>query len=225
MLISFSHQFIFIHTAKTGGMSMRDVLEPLATELDKFRIHRPPKTIGDQPNPMYTVWETLLLHAKARDVKRELPAEVFDTFFKFAFVRNPWDMQASMYNFMLRDPAIPNHDEVKALGSFDNFIDWVIARKDPYPKGVTKLQADTLTDKDGNLLMDFVGRYENLAEDFAHVGRVIGVDVKLPHLNKSSHKDYRTLYTPDTRQKVAEHFRKDIEMFGYDFDGLVAKPV
>src|SRR5215813_4291404 len=74
MLISHSHRFIFIHVGKTGGMSMREVLKRYAQEPEKFRIRRPPQMNGDRPNPLYAVWETLLLHAKARDVQKEVPA-------------------------------------------------------------------------------------------------------------------------------------------------------
>jgi hypothetical protein len=219
MLVSYSHRFIFIHVGKTGGMSMRDVLLPFSTEPEKFRMRRPPKIRGDQPNPLYAVWETLLLHAKARDVQKELPPAVFNSFFKFAFVRNPWDLQVSMYHFILRDPAIPGHGEVKACGSFEAFVEWVIATPDPYPKGITKLQREMLADCQGNLLVDFVGHYETLMEDYSEVCGRVGIEAPLPHLNRSVHRDYRTYYNDHTRGLVAEHFRCDIELFNYSFDG------
>lgn len=200
---------------------MREVLQPFCTELEKFKIRRPPKLKGDQFNPMYAVWETMLLHAKARDVKKELPPEVFNEFFKFAFVRNPWDLQVSLYHFMLRDPAIPRHAEVKACGSFDAFIEWVLKTPDPYPKGITKLQSEMLADSQGKLLVDFIGRYETLSADYARVCEKVGVDAPLPHLNKSAHQDYRSYYNDRTRDLVAENFKNDIELFGYSFDGLI----
>ena len=219
MLISHSHRFIFIHTGKTGGMSMRGILEPLSTEPGKFKMRRPPKNVGGRPNPMYSVWETMLLHAKARDVKKEIPPEIFDTFFKFAFVRNPWGLQVSMYHFVLREPTAPRHQEVKACGSFDAFIDWVAVTADPYPRGIAKFQRDMITDEAGNLLVDFIGRYETLERDFAQVCSKIGIEAELPHVNRSSHDDYRAYYNGRTRAVVAETFRPDIEMFGYTFDG------
>jgi hypothetical protein len=219
MLVSASHNFIFIHTGKTGGMSMRAVLQAFATEPDRFKMRRPPKVISDRPNPMYAVWETLLLHAKARDVQKELPESIFKTFYKFAFVRNPWDLQVSMYHFLLREPGAPRHAEVKALGSFDAFVEWVVATPDPYPKGITKLQSDMITDSQGNLLLDFVGHYETLHEDFAQVCRTLRIDAALPHLNQSKHHDYRLYYDERTRKMIEQHFQKDIELFGYTFDG------
>jgi hypothetical protein len=221
MLISHSHRFIYIHTGKTGGMSMREVLIPLCEEPEKFKIRRPSKTKDGAPNPLYTVWETLLLHPTAREVRRELPKDVFDSYFKFAFVRNPWDLQVSMYHFILREPGATNHDVVKGLGSFEAFLDWVAATPNPFPKGITKLQKDMLVDEDGSLMMDFIGYYERLSNDFAEVGRRMGFDGTLPHLNKSKHSDYRNYYDERTRTLVAETFAADIALFGYDFDGIV----
>lgn len=219
MLVSYSHRFIFIHIGKTGGMSMREVLLPYASEPEKFKIRRPPQMSGERPNPLYTVWETLLLHPTARDVQKELPADVFTDFYKFAFVRNPWDLQVSMYHFILRETTATKHAAVKALGSFDAFVEWVVTTADPYPKGITKLQKDMITDKNGALLVDFVGHYETLDRDFSHVASTVGIDVALPHLNQSKHSDYRSYYNEHTRQLVADHFKADIDLFGYTFDG------
>jgi len=219
MVLSHANRFIFIHVAKTGGMSVREALQPYSAEPEKFVMRRPPKMVKDRVNPLYKVWETLLLHAKASDAKRELPPEVFKRYFKFAFVRNPWDQLVSMYHFILREPEAPKHDQVKALGSFDAFVDWAVATPEPFPKGLPKLQSEMITDAGGNLLVDFVGAYENLEEDFDEITRILGIRAVLPHVNRSAHRDYRDHYNDRTCAVVAEHFRPDIERFAYSFDG------
>ncbi|MGH8552410.1 MAG: sulfotransferase family 2 domain-containing protein, partial [Methylococcales bacterium] len=178
MLVSTSHRFIFFHIGKTGGMSLREVLQGYAEEPQKFKIRRPPETIDGKPNTLYEVWQTLLLHAKARDARRELPKEVFDGFFKFAFVRNPWDLQVSMYHFILREPKSSTHEQVKAAGSFEGYLDWVAKTASPFPKGIPKLQKDMITDTQGNLLVDFVGRYETLARDFEKLRLRLGIEAR-----------------------------------------------
>ena len=219
MVLSHSYRFVFIHVAKTGGLSVREALLPYSVEPDKFIMRRPPKMVKDRVNPLYQVWETLLLHASASDAKRGLPPDVFERYFKFAFVRNPWDQLVSMYHFILREPEAPKHDQVKALGSFDTFVEWVVETPEPFPKGVPKLQSEMITDARGNLLVDFIGAYENLQEDFDEITRILGIQAVLPHVNRSVHQDYRDHYNDRTRALVAEHFRPDIERFAYSFDG------
>jgi len=223
MLLSHTHRFIFIHIVKTAGMSVRAVLQPYTAEPERFVMRRPAKMAGDRVNPLYKVWETLLLHPKASEVKKELPPEIFESYFKFAFVRNPWDLMVSMYHFILREPEGERYERVKALGSFDAFVDWAVSVPEPFPKGSTTLQSEMITDAGGNLLVDFVGTFENLEEDFSEVARIVGIQTKLPHVNRSVHEDYRTCYNARTRTLVAELFRPDIERFGYSFEGSATR--
>jgi len=218
MIISHSHRFIFFHVAKTGGLSVRNVLQPYCQEPEKFKIKRPPQMKDGEPNPFYEVWEALLLHATASDAKKELSNEIFDNYYKFAFVRNPWDWQVSMYHFILREPTHIKHELVKGFDNFDTYLNWVVETAKPYPKGATKLQSTALVDGEGEVLVDFVGRYESLAQEFKQVCERLEIDAELPHINRSNHRDYRSYYNAQTSQLVAEHFKTDIELFQYSFD-------
>lgn len=219
MLISHSHRFIFFHVAKTGGLSVREALLPYATEPEHFKIIRPPREIQGQPNPVYEMWQTLLLHARAADARRALPPETFQSYFKFAFVRNPWDWHVSMYHFILREPAHARHALVRALGSFEGYVRWVVNESHPYPKGATKFQLDALCDSDRRLQVDEVGRYESLSEDFQRFCARLGIRAELPHLNRSAHHAYQAYYTPETRELIGTCFREDVQTFGYTFEG------
>jgi Sulfotransferase family len=78
-----------------------------------------------------------------------------------------------------------------------------------------------LTNRRGELIADFVGRYERLADDFRIVRERTGLpEIELPRLQAArTAARYAAYYTPRTRQITAERFRKDIEMFGYEFEG------
>ena len=129
----------------------------------------------------------------------------------------------SMYHFILREPEARNHGQVKALGSFEAFVEWAVSTPEPFPKGTTRLQSEMIVGTDGKLLVDFVGAYENLEEDFDEIARIVGIQAVLPHVNQSHHRDYRSCYNERTRTLVAEHVQADIERFGYRFDGSACR--
>ena len=219
MLISHSHSFIFFHVAKVAGISIRKALDTYVEEPDFFRIQRPVKYKDGNLNPFYAVWESALLHATARKTQKELGAAIFDPYYKFAFVRNPWDLQVSMYHFILRETEHIHHQRIKAMGGFHQYLEWVAITKKPFPKGAAKFQKETLCDADNTILVDFVGRFENLSTDFAYVCQKLNIQATMPHLNKSQHKSYQSYYTPASQALVAEHFSEDIDLFGYHFEG------
>ncbi len=220
MLISHSHRFIFIHVAKVAGLSIRAAIQDYVEEPEHFKTRRPPKTIKGQPNVMYTLWDAMLTHATAQETVKQLPSDVFQKFYKFAFVRNPWDWQVSMYHFLLKETTNPKYKTIKALSGFDEYLEWVMATRNPYPKGATKLQKDMLVDENGEFLVDYIGRFETLSDDFNQVCQHLTLEASLPVLNTSKHKRYTDYYNDTTRQLVADYYRDDIELFGYHFEGF-----
>jgi hypothetical protein len=84
-------------------------------------------------------------------------------------------------------------------------------------KWIYRNQVDYLTDASGRLMVDFVGRFENLAEDFRFVAQKLGVNSPLPHVNRSSHDHYTRYYTPALADKVGRRFQRDIAQFGYTY--------
>ena len=210
MIISYSHQFIFIHIYKTAGSSIRSVLEPYMHDPERMFLNRAFRKLHLPIQVPLHKHKSFKQHISARDLKKQLPAKIYDPFFKFAFVRNPWDWQVSGYHFMLEEKTHFQHELIKSMKNFDEFIEWRVF-KDKH------LQKDFITNDQGNLIVDFVGRYETLAEDFEQICRKLHLDLRLPHRNKSAHDDYRSYYNPRTVDLIREHFREDIELFGYDF--------
>ncbi len=218
MLLSVRHRFLFVHIAKTGGTSVRAALERrrwadpwywpmfLCSRFSHLSGHR--------------IATKLPRHAKVVAAKELLPREFFQSLFKFAFVRNPWDLQVSSFHHIRRERPqyLGGHD------SFEGFLRWKLDPDRPYQYHVDtsiELQSDYLIDLQGRLVVDFIGRYERLQQDFATACTRIGIPPPpLPHARQARDrgKDYRVYYTDETAELVARHFARDIEMLRYGFE-------
>jgi len=131
----------------------------------------------------------------------------FENYFKFTIVRNPWDRLVSNYFFRKR----------RGKSTSISFKDWVVKNKFD-GCNAKHTQLSWISDETGELIIDFIGRFENLQEDFNIICERIGVPhQQLAHKNKSKHKHYTEYYDEETKQIVAEKYAKDIEYFGYKF--------
>lgn len=217
MLISHQHRFAFIHVPKTGGSSVTFALWPHADHVDRHWMNRGLALIGIHVNH-YAPWRQRRFrpHTSAATLQRHLPAAVFADLFKFAFVRNPWDLLVSYYHFLLaqdgrRGPSHHRHRLAASLPDFESYLRYEVRRG-------RISQSRMVTDRRGRLLVDFLGRYESLTADFTQVCRHIGLDAGLEWLNSSGHRDYREFYTPRLVGLVRDHFAEDVELFGYGFE-------
>jgi len=213
MLISYQSGFCFIHIEKAAGSSIQDALRRWSDHKIRSRLRRRLTLLGPL-NRVGGLYKAVQFseHAVAREVQECLPPEVYASLFKFAFVRNPWDRLVSRQAHLLRSTDRRRHSFVSRMENFEEFIKWEIERG--------AFQSCYVTDEKGIRIVDFIGYYEMLNEDFAKVCAQLKIQAELPHANISQHKDYRTYYTPKTRDLVAAEFKRDIEMFGYTFDGL-----
>mgnify|MGYP001073672496 CR=1 FL=1 len=211
MLISYSHRFIFVHIYKVAGSSVRRALGEYAHDPNRLLANRLLRRLGMRITLPFHRCKEFPVHMQARDIREELPPKVYDRFYKFAFVRNPWDWQVSLYYFMLQNTWHFQHKLVGSVSGFDEYMEWRVTED-------KHLQKDFVTDENGIQIVDFVGRYERLSKDFLHVCRALNIRASLPHVNKSSHGDYRSYYNDRTKRMVEEHFGEDIEFFGYTFD-------
>lgn len=189
MLVSLQHKFIFIRIPKTASTSMREALTPFATKENK---------------------EYSPVHITAGEIINKIGREFFNLFYSFAIVRNPWDRETSEYEFILSSPKNLNHKLITELGNFDSYIRWRIEN--------FRLQKCFVYSGDGDLLVDFVGRYENLENDFRTICTHIGITAPpLPRLNVAiNKKPYREYYTPETEELVRQAYKDDLALFGYD---------
>jgi hypothetical protein len=156
-------------------------------------------------------WRNGRKHTTALEMRELFPARIFDGYFKFAFVRNPWDYMVSYYHFLSTTPEHHRFPEIRELGGFRDYLKYEMRR------GVVS-QSRHLCDGSGKVLVDYVGRFESLDEDFQRICSSMGISAKIEHLNKSEHADYRSYYDDETAHWVAEFCAEDILRFGYAFD-------
>jgi hypothetical protein len=178
-----------------------------------------------------------LRHPGNRDfpfVKKDEISTKYRHYFKFCFVRNPWDRLVSCFfnkihtdtslnNKWFRNGVANNFWKYGALFyggmSFEKYIETVLNIPDEDSDIHIRSQHYFFCDKDGVILADFLGRFENIDEDFFYVCRKIGIkqEIELPHLLKTQHKDYKAYYNRRTREMVSRRYEKDIKLLNYKF--------
>ena len=116
MIISHSKKFIFIHIYKVAGSSIFNVLNNYESLFRRIK-RKAYKKFNKNAYPH---------HLKIIELKKILPENIFNNYYKFAFVRNPWDWQVSLYHFMLQQKAHFQHEFIRELKSFEEYINWRI---------------------------------------------------------------------------------------------------
>ena len=138
--------------------------------------------------------------------------------FTFGFVRNPWDRAVSSWKF----GSYRTNWNLNFVDFCRNLKNLEINPKNGKAKSGLLLhiceQHPFLICENENLKADYIGKFENLQEDFDIICDKIGIpQQELAHKNKTKHKHYTEYYDDETRQLVAEKYAKDIEYFGYKF--------
>ena len=175
-MISHKYKTIFIHINRTGGSSIETVFN-----------------------------KELSNHERPNKIIKKIGLKKWNSYFKFTFVRNPWDRIVSIYHHRKQNRKIINQKFQKWIYSIDEFptinqIWWI--------------------KHDGKIDMDFIGKFENLEIDFKKVCRKIKAKFNLPHTNASKHIHYSSYYDLDSKKFVAKVCEEEIELFKYKFDDL-----
>jgi hypothetical protein len=210
VLLSESKRFLFVHVQKTAGTSIAELLAPYALAPPASRWNKLVSDLGLRRD-----WRRFHFrrHAPLVRAERVLPAELYGSLFKFAFVRNPWDRLVSWHAFILEDRQHRRHHKVRRQPDFTSFVHGEAGRR-------RRSQWWMLRDSAGRLGVDFVGRFENLERDVAAVCSRLGIEYRqLPRVKTSRHAPYQTFYTPALADFVARHWATEIEAFGYTFNG------
>lgn len=188
----------FVPTPKVANRSMKAAIARRAG----LPNHGDPHSVGWQYTPL----------ALLQDGER----------YSFGFVRNPLDRLLSCYAQKIVLYARQMHmpllfwrygDKFRADMSFEEFVHAVAGISDRVSDIHFRSQHTFFYHK-GRLMVDFVGRYERLQQDWATLQQRFGFG-PLPHENRSRHKDYRAAYTPELARIAMQRYQRDIELFGY----------
>jgi hypothetical protein len=150
----------------------------------------------------------------------------FEDYFKFTFVRNPWDRLLSAFLFLKKGGANKldktwADDNLSRFEDFHTFVtEWVNRKnvnswKHFVPQYKFVCEPGTQTPK-----VNFIGYFEHIGDDFTYIQKKLGSNSNLQHLNKTGagKRDYKEYYTQATREIVADVYEEDIRMFRYDFE-------
>ncbi|MDP2685565.1 MAG: sulfotransferase family 2 domain-containing protein [bacterium] len=162
-------------------------------------------------------------HRKIVDYKKIFSPKTFKTYYKFTFVRNPWDRLVSTF-FFLKNGGLTEKDKIwaeKHIMSYDTFDAFV--REWLTEENITNSlhfqhQHVFLEDEKGTIAVDFIGRFENIDEDFKTITEKLKINRILKKTNTSDRKkDYKVYYNEETKAIVAAIYEKDINLFDYKF--------
>lgn len=198
-MINHKYKFIFLHIPRTGGTS----IEYAICNKDWFNVHAPSK------------------HLTAH-IAKKIYAEYWDEYFKFSFVRNPWDRMVSLLNYgMFYGIHLNNQGIIDAKKYFNQFKKIEYDKRFFHENQFNDYQhiGNSVYDNITGGEMDFIGKFENLQEDFTTVCKIIGFPFsKLYNFERSKkRKKYQEYYTEENKNLIYKKFQKEIQKFNYLF--------
>jgi len=231
MILSHKYRFIYIKTYKTASTSIEtalsevcgpdDIITPASEQLMKhrtgnraqnFRLDHPLvpkrpliKRLLGRPERYYHPSIGYYEHMPAWRVKAYVGDEIWSSYYKFSFERNPWDRQVSWYYYKTKSktsrPSFNRFNEDKRKAYVDNF---------------------NLYSIDDTPCLDFVGSYVSLNTDFKIILNNIGLagKIELPHVNESDGRNetsYREYFDDVSRDLMQQWYAREITAFGYEF--------
>lgn len=220
-MISREHKCIFVHIPKTAGTSIEKKLG-LFDELEQgVQDHRGIRHLEpwssehirhlSSKRGIRIFLERLL---ESYRYERPLAAKKFKGYFKFSFVRNTWSRVYSWYRNVLRDSM---HREALGVDKDTSLKKFLIEH---HQQTGLNSQFYWLRGVDKKVRVDFIGRFENLEEDFESVCNKIGIsDPSLPKIlhTDTEIKHYRKGYDSETKNIVEERYSEEIDYFGFEF--------
>ncbi|MCV0415586.1 MAG: sulfotransferase family protein [Brevundimonas sp.] len=210
MIVSHRHRFIFAAVPKTGTHAVRQALREQMGAEDVEQVG----LFVDKRFPWRELAAIRHGHLSLAQVRPYLGDDAFAGYFKFAFVRNPFDRFVSYCAFMLRGGEVFERRPRDVMRHF-------LFEQPPEQHILFQPQASLLVAEDGaTLLTDAIGRVEDMQGSYDAICGRIGIASRpLDRVNSTKRGDYRRYYDPPLIDAVAARYARDLELFGYTFEG------
>jgi hypothetical protein len=213
-MLSIEYRFIFIHIPKTAGTSITSILQELPAR--RFVRLQELLLFPRRVRPWH-----VRRHDTALNIRSKIGDDQFARFFKFAVVRNPWDLMVSSYFWWTQKATRWSvfDEDTRVIAEMNGFCEF--ARSHYGACMINEFRGDMLdliTDLNGRVIVDYVARFERLDDDMLEICRRIGVPYRpLPRANFTERKPYREYYDEETRNLIGWRFQREIALFGYEF--------
>jgi hypothetical protein len=209
-MIFHKHRAIFVHIPKAGGTSIENLLW----------LEDKPRTEEDLwmgfVKPFYNKYQTGgLQHLLAKQIQIEVTTDVFNKYYKFCIVRNPWDKAVSQFTYMNKRADLRDFIGMKEGSTFEQYLG-LITKKEHVQ---WKSQVDFVFNEQGDCLVDDIFKLEDIGELFNKLSSKLSLNIKeIPHHNKGNRKHYSEYYSVETKEIVSEIYADDIKQFQYTFE-------
>lgn len=207
MIISHLHRFIFTAIPKTGTHSVREALRVHlgADDVEQARL------FVEKRMPWPELARLGHGHISLAEAQPVVGRDTFDSYFKFAFVRNPFDRFISYCAFATSREGTFERDPKGVMRH-------LLFRAPPHNHIVFRPQHSFVLGADGKMLADQLARVEDMQTGYDAICERIGIATQpLGRKNSSRHAQYRDYYDQELIDGVARLYARDIDLFGYDF--------
>jgi hypothetical protein len=207
MIISRQHSFIFVAIPKTGTHAVRQALREQMGREDLEQV----SLFVQKKLPFPELARLRHGHITLQQVRPHLDADDFSSYFKFAFVRNPFDRYISYCAFVTRKHGTFDRDP-KGVMRHCLFV------APPHQHLLFQPQHSFVVAQDGQLLADYIGRVEQMQQSYDEICEKLRIPSRpLDKVNASKRGSYRDYYDQQLIDGIAKLYARDLELFGYDF--------
>ncbi|WP_339924723.1 sulfotransferase family 2 domain-containing protein [uncultured Cyclobacterium sp.] len=209
MIISHSHKFISFAIPKTGTHAVRFALRPFLEVGDEEQValfHHSKLQTGDFQKRKNG-------HITALEIKPHLSPEIWTSYLKFAFMRNPYErfVSACFFKHPLLAKEHANTTKCRA------YMKLLIQRESNHTSLFFRPQCDYIMDEKGKLMVDFIAQTENMDKDLESIFFRLNLPFKSPaKINSSNHLPYMAYYDDELRSLISRFYKKDFEQLKTD---------